>query len=290
MGYAEHPLADIFSPDDLERLARGICLHSNGRADPHVAWRLTESGYESDPWLGCLREWYLQAASHGPDVACHYKHEFRSRVDSLKDFCQPAGELRAAYFFQRQQGFQLAYIPVDPVGKRRTPEFEISHGNTSIVVEVKTIGDYPWGGGGYFVGAVRSRAECIRAAIKDALGQFDEAKRNLLVITDQDRPPIPPADVLAAMRGTLYLSIPYGPNGPVGEVCVRRDRDGELGPQSKTRIGAIGVLSSDICVESRACFVHNMHAKRPIPPEGLDPWPQFMPGMIPRNSTGSYWR
>jgi len=93
-----------------------------------------------------------------------------------------------------------------------------------------------------------------------------------------------------AGRYQANLTTSYGPNGSVGEASVRRDRDRELGPSSKTRIGAIGVLSSDICVDSRAYFVHNMHAANPIPPERLDPWPHLMPGLVARNSPDDYWR
>ena len=291
---AEHPLSDILSATDLERLARGTCLTSGGSADAHVARRLTGLGHESDPWLLCLREWFHLAASHGPDTAAHYKRRFRSGVDSMKGFCQPADELRVAYFLERQQGFRLKYIPTDSVGGRRTPEFEVSGGSITILVEVKTIGDHPWGGGTGFLGGVRSRADAIRDAIKDAVGQFDKARHNLLIVVDQDRPPIPPCDVIDALRGTECLSFPYvyEPNGSVsdGAPRVQRDRDGGVGPKSNTRVGAIGVLASDVCVESRAFFVHNKHAAKPVPPEPFDPWPQLAPELVPRNSSDDYWQ
>ncbi len=242
----------------------------------------------------CLREWFRQATLHGTDVAAHYKHRLRAGVDSLKAFCQPAGELRVAYFLEKQQGFRLKYIPEDPVGGKRTPEFEVSRDSITILVEVKTIGDHPWGGGIGFLGAVRSRADAIRKAIRDAVGQFDKAKRNLLIIVDQDRPPIPPSDVIDGMRGTECLIIPYvyEPDGSVsnGAPYVQRDRDGRLGPESNTRVGAVGVLSSDICVKSRAYFAHNMYATKPIPPELLDEWPQLVSGGVSRNSADAYWQ
>lgn len=294
MPYTDHPLADIFSSVDFERLVQGKCLISGGPADTLVARLLTGPGYESDPLLLCLREWFLQAASHGPDVAAHYRQRLRSGVGSIRTFYQPVGELRAAHFFEIQQRFRLAHIPVDPMGGRRTPEFEISREGVTILVEAKTIGEHPWAGSGGFMGGVSSRAAGIRDDIRHAVGQFERDGHNLLLVIDQERVPIWAHDVVDAMHGTAYLSIPYGPDGSTGAPRVRRDRDGRLGPRSNTRVGVIGVLRMS-CVEPEVYFVHNIHAARPIPPELLDPWPQYVPSndgteLVTRNCSDSYWR
>jgi hypothetical protein len=233
-----------------------------------------------------LVEWFRQAASHDSFDEEHYRHRFRTGVDSLKAFCQPAGELMVAYFLERQleRNLTLAYIAVD--ASKRTPEFEVTDSVISIMVEVKTIGDCPWGAGGRFLGAVSSRAPAIRSAIKDAVGQLHKAKCNLLVIVDQDRPPIPPEDVLDAMRGTFYFNIPPDPCGTPGQLSARRDRNGKLGPASNTRVGAIGILTWNGNEESSSYFVHNIHAAKPIPPARLDPWPQFVDGKEWRNAPG----
>ena len=294
MMYADHPLADIFSSADLKRLAQGKCLISDSPADALIARLLTGPGYESDPLLLRLREWFLQAASHGPDVAAHYRQRLRSGVGSIKAFYQPIGELRAAHFFERQQGLRLAHVPVDPLGSRRTPEFEISSEGVTVLVEVKTIGDHPWSEGGGFMGGVHTRAGGIRDDIRHAVGQFDRDGHNLLMVIDQERVPIWAHDVLDAMHGTEYISIPYGPDGSPGAARVQRDRDGRLGPKSNTRVGVIGVLRMS-CVEPQVYFVHNIHAARPIPPELLDPWPQCVPSddgteLITRNCSDGCWR
>ncbi len=280
----EHPLSDIFSVADLERLAQGTCLTSNGRADRHVAWRLTASGYESDPWLLALREWFRQAASHDSFDEEHYRQRFRSGVGSLKAFCQPAGELMVAYFLEKQleRRLTLAYIAV--AASRRTPEFEVTDGLISMIVEVKTIGDYPWGAGGDFLGAAPSRAPSIRDDIRHAVRQMDKAKCNLLVVVDQGQPPIWADYVVDAMHGTEYLSIPYDASGTPGQPHFRRDRNGKLGPKSNTRVGAIGILTWNGNEKSRGYFVHNIHAAKPIPPTLLDPWPQLVDGREWRNA------
>lgn len=289
MTYADHPLAGIFSADDLERLAQGKRLVSDRPADPLVVRLLTGPGYESDPLLLCLREWFLQAASHSRDVETYYRQQLRSGAGSIKAFYQPIGELRTAHFFERHQQLGLTHIPVDPKGGRRTPEFEVSTEGVTILVEVKTIGDHPWAGSGGFIGAVPTRARTIRNDIRRALGQLDKDGHNLLMIIDQERVPIPPHDVLDAMYGTEYLSIPYGPDGSPGAARLQRDRDGRLGPKSATRVGVIGVLRMS-SAEPDVYFVHNVHAPKPIPAGLLDPWPQLVRGLVPRNSAADYWR
>ncbi len=285
--WTDHPLADIFTPNDLELLAEGKALAERVLVDPRVAHFLAGSDYESEPWLPPIREWFLQAASHGPEVATHYRRRLRLAVRSIEDFFQPIGELRAAYFLERQQGFRLTHIPVDPQGARRTPEFEIGLGDVTIIVEVKTIGILPGTEAAGFIEGVPTRSGAIRDDIRHAVDQLDRAKCNLLLIIDQERVPILGHDVLDAMHGTEHLSIPYI-DGSAGEPSVKRARDGRLGPKLNTRVGVIGVLRMS-CVEPHVYFVHNIYAARPIPPELLDPWPQLVCG-TPRNSDGEYWR
>ncbi len=272
MSYDYHPLADVFNACDLQRLRNGICIESSGRADPDMAWLLTEAIEKGDPFALSLGDWYSLAAKHGENIKRYYRGKLRSSVDSRCAFMQWCGELMAGWFLERQLRVETKHL--EELGKP-IPDYRVRLANRDSFVEVKTlVGGLP---AADFMGAVKSRAPLVRAAIKSAIKQFDKNKANLLLIVDYYRPPVLPNNVIDALFGDLMFKLLYDEEGPVGDLFAAREENIRFQPTINTRVGLVGTLFWNGEPNCCAHLFHNPHALLPIPPESLDPWPQFVP-------------
>jgi len=293
---AEDPLAHLFSEADLETLKKGKCPRTGKVADEYVARLLTDPA-RADYLLPSLGQWLERAGRHGEHVRGEYESRLRSSLTKLSRFSQTIGELMAAYFLEKQLGFQLRCVPREQ--GVRTPDFEIRDCELTLIVEVKTVsGGLPGKPKPLCIGPLRvepvpggllARRKALRQAVDKATQQVDHGKANLILIADWYRPNVFEDDVIDALRGTPELAMKVGPDGPVGGPCSIRRGDGELKWNLNTRVSAVGTLAWVGCPDCRAFFVHNAYAKRPIPYTTFDPWPQLVcnearTGMVWRNS------
>jgi len=291
---AEHPLAHVFSEADLEALKRGKCPRTGRVADEYLARLLTDPA-KADYLLLSLGRWLEHAATHGEHVRGEYESRLRSSLTKLSRFSQTVGELMAAYFLEKQLGFHLRCVP--PEQGVRTPDFEIRNSELTLIVEVKTISGGLAGspkpvsigplGAEPVPGGLLARRKALRQAVDKATQQLYHGKANLILIADWYRPHVFEDDVIDALRGTPELAWRVGPDGPVGDPSSIRRGDGELKRNLNTRVSAVGTLAWVGCPDCKAFFVHNAHAKRPIPYTTFDPWPQLVWNDA---RTGLVWR
>lgn len=264
-----HPLSKVFSEKDFERLAQDKCLLNSGTADYNIAGMLSR-----EPWYfeHAVGAWYDFVAALGAEAAEEYKHRLRSDVRDRSRFLQTAGEMAVAHYF----GTEL-HLPVQRMPEQEgmpTPDFEVVTSAGTLLAEVKTIvGGIPVGTIGAF--GVASRAPKVRKAIKAAARQVPASSQGLVMIVDFHRPSIAREDVVDAMYGTTMLALDYGPDGPVGDWKWTRKNDGFA--RQHTRVSAVGIVGWGSEPACKAYFAHNAFARLPVPPELLDPAPQFVP-------------
>jgi hypothetical protein len=202
-----------------------------------------------------------------------FRSRLRSKVGSREAFLQTAGELMAAYFLEKQQG--LAVKPLESVSKGRSPDFRITGGELTMMVEVKTlVGGIPLRIRNY-AGIAPDTAAAIRKAIKAATPQLDVSALNLLMIVDCRRPPIADDHVIDAASGDLAVRIPLAADGKARGWRWVREENARFQPKLNTRVGAIGVLLWNGSPNCSAYFVHNRHARNTIPFSVFHQWPQF---------------
>jgi len=273
MSSASHPLSDVFSEYDLERLRNGKCVESENAADDTVVRIVTGDCGGPNDYAVSLGEWVRQAARHGDEIRCHYRTQLRNTVSDRCAFLQPASELMASYFLEIQQGFSLRYVPRQAV---RTPDFEIRKDSLSLMVEVKTPdSDAPPPSGGRPVMAVPSAAPLLRKAMDSARGQLERNENNLILVVTYQDCPIWEDEAEDAAYGDPCLKIPYM-NGSPGEPYEVREENVFFQPCKNTRIGALGVLGWTRRAESTGYFIHNAYARNRVPNWAFDPWPQYV--------------
>lgn len=273
-----HLLSDVFSQEDLRRLREGKCPVSGRKADPDIAWMLTKTGSHPNDYVLSLAKWWrwwVRPHTKEGEGTEEFRKRLRSDVRNRQRFFQTAGELMAAYFLEEQQGCHLERVPTGE-GKR-TPDFRIAKGDITVTVEVKTlVGGIPPEVTRY-MGAFPGGAPDIRKAVEAARRQLDLATRNLVIIADEWRPGMSRHHVIAAVYGDLELCHLLGPAGPVGDWFEVREKNVRWQPKLNTRVGAICMLRWSGSPACKAYFVHNAHARNPLPPCLFDPWPQLVP-------------
>ena len=264
----DHPLSKVFSEKDFERLAQDKCLLNSGTADYNIAGMLSREPWDFEYAVGA---WYDFVCTLGAGAAEEYRHRLRTDVGSRPRFLQTAGEMAAAHYL----GTQL-HVPVQRVAEQQgqsTPDFEVLTSSGSLLAEVKTIvGGIPVGTFGAF--AAESRSPKVRKAVKTAARQLPASSGGLIFIVDFHRPPIPRDQVIEALYGTTILTLDYGRDGPVGDWQWTRKNDGFA--RQHRRVSAVGILGWSGEVACKAYFAHNVFARSPVPPEQLDPSPQFV--------------
>lgn len=267
-------MLNVFSNADLERLAAGKCLLSNRRANRHIADDLTSK----PDFRRSVEEWFSCASRHGDRIADNYRRLLRSNVSSYRRFNQTIGEIMAAYFLERQQGFSVSYV--DCRSDKRTPDLEANKDGSALTVEVKTaVGGLSPGVERYY-GAGPNVKPKLEKFIKKASGQLNknDEQQNLLLIVDWWKPHITRKEALDVLYGQIAIRMTWaGPNGPfLNEAHLSRKNDGRCKPEFNTRLGAVGLLRWSGSAECKAYFVHNAYASKPLPSVLLDPWPQLV--------------
>ncbi len=294
-----HPLGDIFSERDLERLANGRCPRTGELADDNIAGMLTAGHYAHPNGFNVsLAEWLRRTRSRDEEIHADYKTRLRGAVRSRSAFLQVAGEVMSAYFLEVQLDFGLTYIRRQSMP---TPDFRIERDDDSLAAEVKTLAgvehlmrdcDEPCTSGhttegvveksqeplGLFGGPVQTESRAIRKMIDEVREkkQYRSDGPNLVLLADFSR--VSPFDAaLDALCGDPKLAFRIRRGEPISE--FQPDRRGNILCQpSKNRwLGAVGVITWLGSPECHGHFVHNAYACRRILVWALDPWPQFVP-------------
>ncbi len=266
MPMTDHPLRDIFSEDDLERLKNGRCVETGGVADTILVRKLTENYDHPNSYSVSLAEWLRQAALHGNGVCERYRAQLRRAVSDRKRFFRVAGELMAAHFLEVQLGFHLRYVP------RRetpTPDFEIQKNGLVLKAEVKTV-----------VGKSARAATAIRSAIDVVRKrkQYSADGNNLVLLVNWWDPGIPRRHAIDALYGDSELAASIGPGGvAIGPWRWVRWRNVLCQFNKNTWISAVGFLGWPGRPDCAGYFIHNCYSYHRIPAHMFDPWSQFVP-------------
>lgn len=236
----------FLSESELRSLSNGKCPCTGAQADDDLVYILTDP--DAPPYmLQRVEEWLAQ--SEKGDL-CEYTSRLRASLRDRESFFPIIGELMSAYFLREQLGLNAYRISAQ--AGRRIPDFEVKtpEGNV-FLVEVKTIcGGLSGRQCGGFI-AAPSRIPKVRNSIKNALGQLDKSRYNLILIADWYSPPVDDHQLIFATRSMLRKNI-------------------------NTRVSTVGVITGrGQDSDCYGLFVHNPHAEKCIPPALFGAFPQF---------------
>ena len=207
----------------------------------------------------------------------HYRDRLSKSFRDWAAFLQVRGELMAGWFLYSKLDKEVDYRCA-----QEGADFRLTIGGSLVNCEVKTaVGGIP---AGRYVGPGVPATRKIRSWLGDIASQLDKDTANIVLFADCWRPGISTHYVLNALYGSQMIEMPVqstpGKADPLPEPRFVRLRNGKFRPKQLTRVSAVGVLrfvALDPGWRLQAWFVHNLYAAKPIPPEVLDPCPQFEP-------------